>query len=96
MVQNTSNNGFTVKSFAGNVYFKNTLVGNVSSFNSVVINGNSQGVMLVKVKLFALSLVNEIIQIIQNGNFTGTLNLDAIANVDGLQTPVEMNFKIGA
>ncbi len=100
MVQNTSNNSLTIQSFAGNVFVKDsgetTVIGNVSNFSPVAINGNSQGVMEVKIRLFALSVVNQLIQSIENGNFEMTLMMQANANVDNLQVPVEMSFKIGS
>ncbi len=94
MVQNTSNNSFTIQSFAGSVYVKDS--GETTLVTPVAINGNSQGIMEVKISLMALAVVNQIIQSIEDGNFEMTLMMEANANVDNLQVPVEMSFKIGS
>jgi hypothetical protein len=95
LVQNTSGNNLIINSFAGNMFINGTLAGNVSSFSPVAVNKNSQGVFIVNVKLFALGIVNQLIEAISSGTFGMTVTLEAYANVGGLQVPVNMTFKLG-
>jgi len=97
--QNTSSDQINLYSFAGELYAKtggtSTLIGNVSSFRPVGIRGNSQSVITVNVKLFALSVVNEVIRAFQQNNFTQELVLNSYANVDNAQVPIDLDFKVG-
>lgn len=95
IVQNTNSGSLYIQSFAGNLSSNSYLVGNVSSFQQVMIPGNSQRIMLITVKLQPLGIVNDIINAFQTGSFTQYLHLNANANVDGVQLPVEMDFKVG-
>jgi len=100
IVQNTNSGSLQLNSFAGALYAKqsgtSTLIGNVSSFQPVTIAGNSQGLIRIYVKLFALGIVNDIIRAFTTGQFSQEVLLDANANIDNLQLPVSMTFKIGA
>ena len=100
IVQNTNSDSLQINSFAGALYSNesntSTLIGNVSSFVPVMIKGNSQGMLLINVNLKAISLVNEIIRAFQMNNFSKTIELDANVNVDNLQLPINITFKVGA
>ena len=99
IIQNTNSDSLQINSIAGALYSNesgtSTLIGNVSSFVPVRINGNTQGMILVAVRLKAISLVNEIIRAFQQNNFSKEIELDASANVDNLQLPVNLTFKVG-
>ncbi len=94
-VQNTSNQAFTLQSMAGNVYANNTLVGNVALFSSVTIPPNKQAIIPMNIDLLLIGLVNNIIDAITNGSVKQNLELEALANVDGFQVPVDLEYKIG-
>jgi LEA14-like dessication related protein len=95
IVQNTNSSQLYVQSFAGNLFSNSYLIGNVSSFQQIMIPGNSQRIFIVNVKLQPLGVVNDIINAFQTGSFTQFLKLDASANVDGVQLPVQLEFKVG-
>lgn len=96
VVQNTSAMGVTVQSMAGNVFTSDggnsTLIGNVSFFQPVNIAGNSPSVIVFNVRARVLGIMNDVITAFQTKNFTKQLDFQCMANVGGLQVPV--NFKI--
>lgn len=94
-VQNTSNQNFTINSFACNVTSNGTTIGNASFFGAQGIAANSQTVLVIEIQLFALSIVQEIINAISTKNFQFPLQLTGTANVDGLVIPVNLNYTAG-
>lgn len=96
VVQNTSSMGVTLSSLAGNIFTSDgggsTLIGNVSSFAPVNIAPNSPSVVVFNVRARVLGIVNDVITAFQTKNFTKQLDFQCMANVAGLQFPV--NFKI--
>lgn len=95
-VQNTSNQKMILRSFAGNLYTNDKLIGNVSSFSPIEINPNTQGVLLINAKMSLLGIVNEIIRAIEHGIGSYDIELDGFANVDRYQVPVKLKYKIGS
>lgn len=95
LVQNTSSQDFTLRSLGGTLTANGYVIGNLASFQTTVIRGNSEGVILVEVTMFALGVVYDIIQIFATGNSTQEIELRAYANVDNYQIPVNMKFIIG-
>lgn len=93
--QNTSNQSFTVNSFAGNLYANGYLVGNVSNFTPQTISRNSEKIIDLKIRLGVLGVVNNIIQAWNNGSFQQDLEFDGYANVDNLQVHVPLKYQIG-
>lgn len=97
IAQNTSSTDLVLNSFAGNLFANNTLVGNVNNFLQTIIPGNSSTPIALTANLLALGLVGDIIQAIQTGNFSQVLELDAKANVNGVQITIPpMKFNIGS
>jgi len=94
-VQNTSNQGFTMHSMAGELYANNYLIGNISQFDSYQVQPNSETVIDIKVRLSLIGIVTDIINSIKNKTFTHTLELDSTANIDNLQVPVDLKYKFG-
>lgn len=94
-IQNTSNQGFQMNSMAGNVYANNILVGNGSFFGEVNILPNSQGTLKLRIEMLLLGILNDIIDAIENGNFKQVLELEAYANVDNIQIPVNLTYTVG-
>lgn len=95
VVQNTSNQGFTMHSMAGELYANKYLIGNVSQFEPYQVNANSETVIDIKVRLSLIGIVTDIINAIKNKTFTHTLQLDSTANIDNLQVPVQLEYKFG-
>jgi hypothetical protein len=95
IVQNTSTLGFTIESLAGQVFFNNTYVGNVSNFVPVHVAGNSQTVVPVRLKLFILGAVNEITKAIIYKNAERVIQLRGYVNAGLFRAPVEVSFTIG-
>lgn len=94
-VQNTSNQSFTIRSLAGNLYANNYYIGNVSSFTLRTIAPNSQQVIFITARLQLIGIVNDILNAFENRNFAQTIEIKAMANVDNLQIPININYKIG-
>jgi hypothetical protein len=95
-IQNTSNQSFNFYAIAGNVYANNYLIGNISGFTPYTIPKRSQAVVYVKLKFYPLGIVNDIIQAATTNNFSQEIEIEAMANVDNLQIPIKLKYKIGA
>lgn len=99
LVQNTSNQNYTINSLAGTVYTnsngKNWIIGNVSSFVPQVITQNSQSLLFVDLRLMLIGVVSDMINYLSVGDqFSQDISLNAIANVSGLQVPFNFNYKV--
>jgi hypothetical protein len=93
--QNTSNQSFTINSFAGNLYANGYLVGNVSNFTTQTIERNKETIIELTVRMGVLGVVNNIIQAWNNGTAAQQLELDAYINVDNLQVHKVLKYSIG-
>lgn len=98
--QNTSNQKLVIRSIAGNlsanVNGTNYDVGNISNFQEQTVQPNSQTEILIDVRLALIGVVNDLIRALQFGNFSQELRLQAYANIDRYQVPIDLKFKIGA
>jgi len=94
-VQNTSNQSYQLNSLAGEVYCNKILVGNVGSFVTQVIPPNSERVLEINIRMMLIGILNDIIKAIIEKNFSQTLEMDAYANIDNLQVPIELTYKVG-
>lgn len=94
-VQNTSNQEFILKSIAGNLFLDNYLVGNLANFAAIEIPANGQAIIPLEIKLSLIGLVNKIISAFSEKNYKVDVELDATANVDNIQIPININYKIG-
>jgi hypothetical protein len=99
VIQNTSNQAYTLKSLAGNVYTNANgsiyNIGNVSNFTAQTINPNSQKTIPIDLRLSLIGVVSDIFNLITSGNFQQDIQLKGFANVDGLQIPLVFNYKLG-
>lgn len=95
LAQNTSNQNLVVRSFAGNLYSNDFLIGNVSSFVPFQVAPNSQTLLILNVRLSLIGIVNDIIRAWTEKNFTQNIQVRAYANIDNYQVPVNLSFKIG-
>lgn len=94
-VQNTSNQKFILRSMAGNLYANSYMVGNLSFFQEQQILPNSQGTLWVDIRMSLIGAVQDIIRDFQNNNFSQELHLDAYANIDNYQVPIDLKYKVG-
>ena len=95
-IQNTSNQAIVLRSIAGNVYANGTLVGNVSNYVPTRIRENSETFLPLTVRLSLLGITENIIAAIQgNAGFSQRMELDARANLDNYNLPVNVKYTIG-
>lgn len=94
-VQNTSNQSFTLYSFAANVYCNEYLIGNAYSFQPQQVLPNAQGLIYFSLRLMPLGIVNELIRAFQDRNFAFDVIVKGSMNVDNLQVPIELKYKVG-
>lgn len=96
-IANTSNQSFDVNALAGELWTNNTYIGYVSSFNRIVVNAVSEGVIPIRIQLSMIGLVSELINGITNGTWTQNLELDLKANIDNLVVTIPtIKYKIGS
>ena len=95
VIQNTSNNEFTLNALSGNVTCDGTLVGNISNFSPVIIRPRSEGVLPITLKMFPIGLVNDIISAITGGVRGKVLEVVGSVNADGVQVPFSLSYKAG-
>lgn len=95
VVQNTSNQSFTINSVAGDLYANNNEVGNVSGFITQHINANSETTIYLKIRMNLLSIVNNLVTAFTTGNIKQQVKLEAMANIDSLQVPINLSYTIG-
>lgn len=95
VVQNTSQQTFTLKSIAGDVMSNNYWVGNVSYWLPQVIAPNQQSTIKLEIRLALIGIVQDIINAFQYGNFQQEIVLKANANVDNIQVPINSKYKVG-
>lgn len=94
-VQNTSNQTYTLHSLAGNLFANGTLAGNAKLFQDTIIAANAEGILYIRVEMFLLGILNEIIAALQGNTISIKLELDATANIDQLQVPINLTYQIG-
>jgi len=95
VIQNTSNGSFTVRSLAANVYYNDTLVGNISTFGNWVLGPNSQGQLPVQINFLLLSIINEIISVFTTKDRVKPLRVKGTVNADSIQIPLDLTYQIG-
>jgi hypothetical protein len=97
LIQNTSNQSYQLNSLAGNVYANNSgnvyTVGNVSTFTRQTIYPNNQEEIIVDMRLSLTGIVSDLINSISSG-FGQDISFKGYANVDGLQIPILINYKL--
>jgi len=60
-----------------------------------VIPGNSAPILWLDIRLSLISVVADLINDISYSNFEQALKFKGYANVDGLQVPLNFDYKIG-
>lgn len=94
-IQNTSNVDFVIAAIGGNLYANNTLIGNVSSFDSAGIPARSTRSVNLTIQLQTIGVVGDIINAITGGNYKTTLSLVGSVNANNLQLPLTITYQIG-
>lgn len=99
LVQNTSNQTFSLRSIAGNVFTnangKDFNIGNFSSFQTQIIPANSQQQVIIKLRLSLFGVVSDLINAIIEGTVQQEIFINGFANIDNWQLPLNFNYKIG-
>ena len=96
VIQNPSNEKYTINSFVGNLQSGTEIIGNVSSFVPTVILPNSQTTYPLTIRLSLIGVVSDLIALIQQGSgISQTLILNGYLNASGIVAPVNISYKIG-
>jgi hypothetical protein len=94
-VQNVSNQRFVVRSIAANLSANGYIIGNLAFFLPQTIQPNSSSTLMLDIRLSLISIVNDVISAFQTENFSQDLLLQGWVNVDGIQAPLSMKYKVG-
>jgi hypothetical protein len=95
-VQNPTSQGFTIRAITANLYANTSLVGNVSSFQQVTIKPLSTSYIDLVIKVSMLGVATDLYNAITGGfSFSQKVLLAGSANVDGLNIPLNIFYKIG-
>lgn len=94
-VQNPSNQQFIIRSIVGNIFINETKAGNVSMFETITINPNTQTELPVVVRLDQIPAVSDLLVLIQrqSGN-PQEIKLVALINANGLVNGITMTYKL--
>lgn len=95
-IQNPSNAQFVVNDFVGNISANGNNVGTIYSFTKLIVPPASQVVYPVIVRMNLISIVSDIINVIQTGSgISQNIVLTGVVNASGIVAPVTLNYKIG-
>lgn len=96
MVQNPSNQSFTVRSIVGSLFADGSKIGDASLFQTVTIAPNSQSVLPVQVRLSPLAIVSDLVSLIMKGSgIPKTIVFNGYVNANEMVTDVNMTYSIG-
>lgn len=90
-VQNPTNTPVTLLSFVGNVYNGSTAIANVSNFQGITVQPNSQTTLTFKINPNYTGLASSIISQINDG-VSIAVSLKGVANVGGASLPINITF----
>jgi len=94
-VQNPSNEQFTIKSIVGTLYSNDQKAANISMFQTVVINPNSQIDLPIIARLDTAAIVSDLITFLTRGSGNPIeIRLDAKANVNSFVTDLDLKYKL--
>lgn len=94
-VQNTSGQQAVLRSFAGNLFANNYFIGNVSSYTQTTIRPNAETVLVINVRLSVIGIVSDILKAFNGQGLSQVMELQAKANVDNFQVPINIKYKVG-
>lgn len=95
MAANTSPSDLTVNSVSGSIVANNIQAGSIYNFTPVILPANSQVAVPVTIQLSLSAVANDIIKAFSSGTYSQDIALIGSANLEGLQVPFNLNFKIG-
>ena len=94
-VQNPSNQQFIIKSIVASAFSNGNPIGNISTFQTVVISPNSQQIVPVLVRLNAVAVVSDLLSLIQKGSGNPQeLTIEGYVNANGFVSPLNLTYKI--
>lgn len=93
--QNPSNQRFTIRAITGNLTANGYVIGNVSIFTNQVIEPTSSSIIYLDIRLSLLSVVGDVIQAFQTGNFTQEIEFKGAVNVDGILQAIDIKYQVG-
>jgi LEA14-like dessication related protein len=91
-VQNPTPSSYQVNAFAGQVYINDNLSGNVSLFQKILIDPDSEKSFNVNVSLNVGVAISDIVQLINNPQ---KLNIRVVGTADaGIQIPFDIQYSL--
>lgn len=97
IAQNTSSQGLTIESMAGNILTEGDyIIGNFSNFTPIHIAGNAQSAIPVTIRLQLVGLVQDIITSFATGSFSKRLTLRGLVNAGFVRAPIDVTFEVGS
>ena len=93
-IQNPTSTGANVNSFTGEIYSGDKLIADVSSFEKIRINPNSETVFLVTAVPQSVNVVKEVIRMVKTRAKQNQFRLVGSLNVDGNTLPIDFNYAI--
>jgi LEA14-like dessication related protein len=94
-IQNPSDESAQVRYFSGYVTANGYTIGNVNSFEPVVIRPNATTYMRVEARMSLLGVVSDIFNAISNhAGVSQDMQLRASMNVGGITLPVNLAYKV--
>lgn len=98
-VVNTSNQALTLNSLYGSVSATMNggkyVIGSIYSFEAQTIQPNSETLVAINIRLSALQIINQIINIFSGAFGSSVITLEGSANIDKYQIPLNLNFELG-
>jgi hypothetical protein len=95
IVQNPSNQSFSIRGLVGNLTANDYQIGNITSYQQTYIRPMGNSVYRLSARLSLIGVVNDIIRAISGGGISQAMKFKAWANVDGFNVPISINYKIG-
>jgi late embryogenesis abundant protein len=94
-IQNPTNSQFVVKSIAGDVLANDSVIGNASMFQTLVVPPNAQTIMPVYVRLSPLAIVSDLVSIITKGSgIPQTIKFKGYVNANDFVTDLSLSYNI--
>lgn len=95
-IQNPTNQKFTIRSIVGTLYINGQKAGNVSMFQTIVINPNTQNELPVIIRLDPVAVVSNLLTLVENNSGNPqVIKLDAVVNANGFVSNLAMTYKVG-
>lgn len=95
-IQNPTNQKFTIRSIVGSLLINEQKAGNVSMFQTIVINPNTQNELPVIVRLDPVAVVSNLLELVErNSGNPQVIKLDAIVNANNIVSDLTMTYKVG-